>query len=232
MAIEHDLVIIPVLNKIDLPSADIPRVTQEIVSLIGCNPEDIIPISAKVGTNVATVLDAIVERIPEPRTISHEGKILPHGDHKKIREDLKVGLIFDSQYDSYRGVVIYIKLFSGSIRRGDTLKLMSTDTTVTVNEVGCFKPEYFPLESLNAGEIGYIVTGIKTLQEARVGDTVFAGPEEQRVRIPGFKQITPFVFAGVYPVDTEEYNQLKTDIEKLKMNDSSLTSEHEVSPAL
>lgn len=128
--------------------------------------------------------------------------------------------------------MIYIKLFSGSIRRGDTLKLMSTDTVVTVNEVGCFKPEYFPLDSLDAGEIGYIVTGIKTLQEARVGDTVFAGPEEKRVSIPGFKQITPFVFAGVYPVDTEEYSQLKTDIEKLKMNDSSLTSEHEVSPAL
>ncbi len=232
MAIEHDLVIIPVLNKIDLPSADIPRVTHEIVSLIGCNPDDIIPVSAKVGTNVEKVLDAIVERIPEPRSISHEGKILPHKDAGRIQDDLKVGLIFDSQYDSYRGIVIYIKLFSGSIRRGDTLQLMSTDTTVTVNEVGCFKPEYSSLDSLNAGEIGYIVTGIKTLQEARVGDTIFSGPEEKRVSIPGFKQITPFVFAGVYPVDTEEYSQLKTDIEKLKMNDSSLTSEHEVSPAL
>lgn len=232
MAIDHNLVIIPVLNKIDLPSADVPRVTQEIVSLIGCDPSEVIPISAKVGTNVDRVLDAIIERIPAPRTIGTGGKILEHNSPEKLPENTKLGLIFDSQYDPYRGIVIYIKLFSGSIKRGDKITLMSTNTSVDVNEVGCFKPEYHPLPSLNAGEIGYIVTGIKTLQEARVGDTIFAGEEQYKCAVSGFKKITPYVFAGVYPVDTEEYNQLKTDIEKLKLNDSSLESVHEVSPAL
>lgn len=232
MAIDHNLVIIPVLNKIDLPSADIPRVTREIVSLIGCDEADIIPVSAKVGTNVEKVLDAIVERIPEPRSIAEGGKIIANNAEGKIPDSVKLGLIFDSQYDSYRGVVIYIKLFSGEIKRWDKIRLMSTDTVVDILEVGCFKPEYHPLPSLKSGEIGYIVTGIKTLQEARVGDTIFAGEERYKCAIPGFKQITPYVFAGVYPVDTEDYNQLKTDIEKLKMSDSSLTNEHEVSPAL
>ena len=232
MAIDHNLVIIPVLNKIDLPSADIPRVTREIVSLIGCDEADIIPVSAKVGTNVEKVLDAIVERIPEPRSIAEGGKIIANNAEGKIPDSVKLGLIFDSQYDSYRGVVIYIKLFSGEIKRWDKIRLMSTDTVVDILEVGCFKPEYHPLPSLKSGEIGYIVTGIKTLQEARVGDTIFAGEERYKCAIPWFKQITPYVFAGVYPVDTEDYNQLKTDIEKLKMSDSSLTNEHEVSPAL
>lgn len=232
MAIEHNLVIIPVLNKIDLPSADVPRVTREIVSLIGCNEADIIPVSAKVGTNVDKVLDAIVERIPEPRSVAAGGAIIENNAAWKIPDSVKLGLIFDSQYDSYRGVVIYIKLFSGEIKRGDKITLMSTNTIVDILEVGCFKPEYHPLSSLKAWEIGYIVTGIKTLQEARVGDTIFAGAEEYKHPIPGFQKVVPYVFAGVYPVDTEDYNQLKTDIEKLKMSDSSLTNEHEVSPAL
>lgn len=244
MAIEHNLVIIPVLNKIDLPSADIPRVTREIISLIGCDEADIIPVSAKVGTNVDKVLDAIVARIPEPRKINPKWEIIAAlppwergvggiwWENEVVPENVKLGLIFDSQYDSYRGVVIYIKLFSGEIKRGDKITLMSTDTVVDILEVGCFKPEYHPLPSLKSWEIGYIVTGIKTLQEARVGDTVFAGAEQYKHPIPGFQKVTPYVFAGVYPVDTEDYNQLKTDIEKLKMSDSSLTNEHEVSPAL
>lgn len=232
MAIEHNLVIIPVLNKIDLPSADIPRVTREIISLIGCDESDIIPVSAKVWTNVDKVLDAIIARIPEPRSVAADGIIIANNAEGKIPDSVKLGLIFDSQYDSYRGVVIYIKLFSGEIKRGDKITLMSTDTVVDILEVGCFKPEYFPLPSLKSGEIGYIVTGIKTLQEARVGDTIFAGAEEYKHPIPGFQKVTPYVFAGVYPVDTADYNQLKTDIEKLKMSDSSLTNEHEVSPAL
>jgi GTP-binding protein LepA len=232
MAIEHNLVIIPVLNKIDLPSADIPRVTREIISLIGCTEADIICVSAKVGTNVDQVLDAVIERIPEPRSVAADGVIIANNAAGKIPDSVKLGLIFDSQYDSYRGVVIYIKLFSGEIKRGDKITLMSTDTVVDVLEVGCFKPEYFPLPSLKSGEIGYIVTGIKTLQEARVGDTIFAGAEEYKHPIPGFQKVIPYVFAGVYPVDTEDYHQLKTDIEKLKMSDSSLTNENEASPAL
>lgn len=232
MAIDHNLVIIPVLNKIDLPSADIPRVTREIISLIGCDESEIIPVSAKVWTNVDKVLDAIVARIPEPRSVAAGGKIIPNNAEGKIPDSVKLWLIFDSQYDSYRGVVIYIKLFSGEIKRGDKITLMSTDTVVDILEVGCFKPEYHPLPSLKSWEIGYIVTGIKTLQEARVGDTIFAGAEQYKHPIPGFQKVTPYVFAGVYPVDTADYNQLKTDIEKLKMSDSSLTNEHEVSPAL
>jgi GTP-binding protein LepA len=168
MAIEHDLVIIPVLNKIDLPSADVDRTKREVISLIGCRDEDIICVSAKVGTNVEDVLDAIVARIPEPRSVAAEGKIIPNNAPGKIPDSVKLGLIFDSQYDSYRGVVIYIKLFSGEIKRGDKITLMSTNTIVDILEVGCFQPEYKPLTSLKAGEIGYIVTGIKTLQEARV----------------------------------------------------------------
>jgi len=168
MAIEHDLVIIPVLNKIDLPSADVERTKREVISLIGCKEDDIICVSAKVGTNVEDVLDAIVERIPEPRSVAAEGKIIANNAPGKIPDSVKLGLIFDSQYDSYRGVVIYIKLFSGEIKRGDKITLMSTNTVVDILEVGCFQPEYKALTSLKAGEIGYIVTGIKTLQEARV----------------------------------------------------------------
>ena len=142
--------IIPVLNKIDLPSADIARVTREIISLIGCSESEIIPVSAKVGTNVDRVLDAIIARIPEPRCVAAGGIIIDNNAKGRIPDTVKLGLIFDSQYDSYRGVVIYIKLFSGEIKRGDKITLMSTDTVVDILEVGCFKPEYYPLPSLKS----------------------------------------------------------------------------------
>lgn len=232
LAIENDLEIIPVLNKIDLPSADIDRVSEEIISLLGCKKEDILAVSAKTGMNVETVLNAIVERIPEPRKLSKDSEILPHETEENDTESVKA-LIFDSQYDTYKGVVVYVKLFSGEIKKGDKLEFINTGAKIEALEVGCFKPKYSPTGALYEGEIGYIVTGLKSLQDARVGDTIFAGKNlEHKKAIRGFKAITPYIFAGIYPVETDEYPKMKDAIEKLQLNDSSLTVEHEASPAL
>ena len=231
LAIENELEIIPVLNKIDLPSADVDKVSEEIISLLGCKKEDILAVSAKTGLNVETVLDAIVERIPEPRKLSKNSDILPHETAENDAESVKA-LIFDSQYDMYKGVVVYVKLFSGEIKKGSKLEFINTGAKIEALEVGCFKPKYFPTGVLYEGEIGYIVTGLKSLQDARVGDTIFAGNLENKHAIQGFKSITPYIFAGIYPVETDEYPKMKDAIEKLQLNDSSLVVEHEASPAL
>ncbi len=231
LAIENELEIIPVLNKIDLPSADVDKVSEEIISLLGCKKEDILAVSAKTGLNVETVLDAIVERIPEPRKLSKNSEILPHETTDNDTESVKA-LIFDSQYDMYKGVVVYVKLFSGEIKKGSKLEFINTVAKIEALEVGCFKPKYFPTGVLYEGEIGYIVTGLKSLQDARVGDTIFAGNPENKHAIQGFKSITPYIFAGIYPVETDEYPKMKDAIEKLQLNDSSLVVEHEASPAL
>ena len=231
LAIENELEIIPVLNKIDLPSADVDKVSEEIISLLGCKKEDILAVSAKTGLNVETVLDAIVERIPEPRKLSKNSEILPHETTENDAESVKA-LIFDSQYDMYKGVVVYVKLFSGEIKKGSKLEFINTGAKIEALEVGCFKPKYFPTGVLYEGEIGYIVTGLKSLQDARVGDTIFAGNPENKHAIQGFKSITPYIFAGIYPVETDEYPKMKDAIEKLQLNDSSLVVEHEASPAL
>ena len=231
LAIENELEIIPVLNKIDLPSADVDKVSEEIISLLGCKKEDILAVSAKTGLNVETVLDAIVERIPEPRKLSKNSEILPHETAENDTESVKA-LIFDSQYDMYKGVVVYVKLFSGEIKKGSKLEFINTGAKIEALEVGCFKPKYFPTGVLYEGEIGYIVTGLKSLQDARVGDTIFAGNPENKHAIQGFKSITPYIFAGIYPVETDEYPKMKDAIEKLQLNDSSLVVEHEASPAL
>jgi len=231
LAIENELEIIPVLNKIDLPSADVDKVSEEIISLLGCKKEDILAVSAKTGLNVETVLDAIVERIPEPRKLSKNSEILPHETTDNDTESVKA-LIFDSQYDMYKGVVVYVKLFSGEIKKGSKLEFINTGAKIEALEVGCFKPKYFPTGVLYEGEIGYIVTGLKSLQDARVGDTIFAGNPENKHAIQGFKSITPYIFAGIYPVETDEYPKMKDAIEKLQLNDSSLVVEHEASPAL
>ncbi|MDQ1343376.1 MAG: GTP-binding protein LepA, partial [Patescibacteria group bacterium] len=141
-------------------------------------------------------------------------------------------LIFDSQYDTYKGVVVYVKLFSGTIKKGDSLELIHTGSKMEALEVGCFRPKYDPIGIINEGEIGYVVTGLKTVAEAKVGDTLFKGASDRKIPIDGFKRITPFVFAGVYPVDTDEYPKLKDSLDKLMLNDSSLSTENEVSPAL
>ncbi|MFZ4461870.1 MAG: translation elongation factor 4 [Patescibacteria group bacterium] len=231
LALENDLTIIPVLNKIDLPSADVERVSTEVMSLLGCSREDIISVSAKTGENVQSVLDAVVDRMPEPKGLDVNSSLVLHGDAAFDRSGVKA-LIFDSQYDTYKGVVIYVKLFCGQIKKGDPLEFINTGVKIEALEVGCFSPKWNPIGVIEEGEIGYIVTGLKTIADARVGDTVFRGPAESKNPIQGFKRITPFIFAGVYPVDTDEYPKLKDSIDKLTLNDSSLVTEHEVSAAL
>lgn len=231
LALENDLAIIPVLNKIDLPSADVERVSEEVMNLLGCKKEEIICVSAKTGANVETVLDAVIERLPEPKQLTVDSELVVHGDERADHSTVKA-LVFDSQYDTYKGVVVYLKLFSGRIQKGDMVEFIHTGAKVEAIEVGCFSPKWNPIGMIEEGEIGYIVTGLKTLADARVGDTVFRGSPDHKNPIKGFKRITPFIFAGVYPVDTDEYPKLKDSIEKLMLNDSSLVTEHEVSPAL
>ncbi len=236
LAMENDLTIIPVLNKIDLPSADVERVSEEVINLLGCSKEEIISVSAKTGMNVESVLDAIIERLPEPKKLDRESNLISVWETKVVlwetSKDTVKALVFDSQYDSYKWVVVYLKLFSGEIKKWDKLEFINTWAKIEALEIGCFKPKYHPTGILYEGEIGYVVTGLKSIAEARVGDTVFAGNPEEKYAIKGFKRITPYIFAGVFPVDTDEYPKMKDAIEKLQLNDSSLVTEHEASPAL
>ncbi len=251
LAIENDLEIIPVLNKIDLPSANVEKASHEIIDLLWCKREDIICVSAKTGMNVEQVLDAVLERIPAPKKLDGDSNFVTDDRHAElvsashelwIDSEQNIGwqnfwncvkaLIFDSQYDMYKWVVIYVKLFSGKIKKWDKLELIHTGAKIDALEVGCFMPKYNPIGVINEWEIGYIVTGLKSLQDAKVGDTVFSGKEEYKKPIKGFKKITPFIFAGIYSVDPDEYPKLKDAIEKLTLNDSSLVTENEVSPAL
>ncbi len=231
LALENDLSIIPVLNKIDLPSADVERVSEEVMHLLGCKKEDIICVSAKTGLNVEKVLDAVLERIGEPKWLNSASELISHDDPSFDRSSVKA-LIFDSQYDPYKWVVVYVKLFSGRIAKGDSLEFIHTEAKIEALEVGCFSPKWNPIGVIEEGEIGYIVTGLKTIADARVGDTVFRWAQDKKISLKGFKRITPFIFAWVYPVDTDEYPKLKESMEKLMLNDSSLVIENEVSPAL
>ena len=231
LAMENDLMIIPVLNKIDLPSADVDRVSEEVMNLLWCKREEIICVSAKTGLNVETILDAVIERMPEPKKLSKSSELLPH-EGEDFEAWVVKWLIFDSQYDPYKWVVVYLKLFSGEIKKWDKLEFINTGAKIEALEVGCFRPKYSPTDVLYEGEIGYVVTGLKSIHEARVGDTVFAGPSESKNAITGFKKITPYIFAGVFPVETDEYPKMKDAMEKLQLNDSSLVTEHEASPAL
>jgi GTP-binding protein LepA len=223
MAMEHDLEIIPILNKIDLPSADVELRAQEIEDALGIPKEDVIAISAKEGTNVEKVLERVVERVPAP-------KVGPENDELKA-------LIFDSIYDSYRGVVTYVRLQSGSVKKGDKLYFLNTKKEVGVLEVGYFKPKYVPADKLYAGEVGYIVTDLKSVRDARVGDTMWqAGDSEiemdQATALPGYHIVKPFVFAGIFCTETEDYNLLREALERLKLNDSALSFQPENSTAL
>lgn len=232
LALDNDLTIIPVLNKIDLPSADVERVSNEVISLLGCKKEDIISVSAKTGENVETLLDEIVEKIPLPRKLDKESNIIPNQDLKNESRNVVKALIFDSQYDTYKWVVIYLKLFSGTIKKWDKLELVNSGAKIDAIDVWFFAPKYNSTGILNEWEIGYVVTWLKSITEARVGDTIFAGDKEYKYWITWFKKINPFVFAGIYPVDNDDYLKLKDSIDKLCLNDSSLTVENEVSPAL
>lgn len=219
LAMEQDLEIIPVINKIDLPAANVPRVTQEIVNLIGCKPEDIIPVSAKTGDNVLAILDAIVERVPAPS-----------GDNNPAAPAR--ALIFDSVFDDYRGVITYIRVIDGSFKKGDEIHLMGKKSESLAIEVGYFRPKFEEAPQLNAGEIGYIVTGFKGVEDARVGDTITLKKDKAVEALPGYKEVRPMVYAGIYAKDSSKYPLLREAMGKLKLNDAALIYEPENSVAL
>lgn len=221
LAIEQNLTIVPVLNKVDLPAADVSRVSKEVINLLGCADEDIIKISAKTGENVEQVLDAIVAKIPSPRSIDRVGA--SNGTR---------ALIFDSYYDEYRGVVLYVRVVDGAIRKSDAIEMLGTCIDGIALEVGILSPTMKPEQNIDTGEIGYIVTNLKSTREARVGDTVTVKRAHVDEPLPGYKLVKPFVYAGFFPVSNEDYNSLKDAIEKLSMSDSALQFEPENSPVL
>jgi GTP-binding protein LepA len=217
LAMAADLTIIPVLNKIDLPAADVPRVTAEVISLLGCKEEDILHISAKTGEGVAEVLEAVVSRIPPP---------------KGLDDDATKALIFDSYYDDYRGVILYIRVFSGQIDKNSQFRLMASKAEGIALEVGALRPEMSATNKINAGEIGYVVTNLKTTRQAKVGDTVTLAANPATSSLPGYKEVKPFVYAGFFPESNEFYQELKDAVEKLSLSDSALQYEPENSPVL
>jgi GTP-binding protein LepA len=217
LALENDLEIIPVLNKVDLPSANPDEVTDDIVDLLGCDPKEVIHASGKTGFGVDTILEAIIERIPAPT-----------GD---VNEPLQA-LIFDSVYNSYRGVETYFRVLNGEIKKGQRIKFMSTDNEYFADEVGTLKLNQVPKPSIKAGDVGYLITGIKTAVEVKVGDTITDAKNPTQHRIDGFEDVKPMVFAGIYPVDTEDYEELRNSMEKLQLNDASLVFIPESSAAL
>jgi GTP-binding protein LepA len=238
-AIDNGLTIIPVLNKIDLPAADPERVSQELINLIGCDANEIICVSGKTGLNVEQVLDAIVARVDTPEIFKnkHPRKYRPAGN--VVSDQVTRALIFDSVFDPYRGVVCYVKCVDGNITTNTPLQLIHSQTTITPTEVGYFAPKYHKNAALDAGQIGYIVTGQKSVRDARIGDTMLAWVATQKDKsllhpytIPGFKQVKPFVYAGVYPIDTDLYEKLKSSFEKLALNDSAIQYTYEQSNAL
>ena len=217
LALEHDLEIIPVLNKIDLPSAEPEVVKDQIANLILCKQEDIVPASAKTGFGIEAILNAIVEKIPHPE-----------GDPDAPLQ----AMIFDSVYNTFRGVEAYFKVVNGEIKKGEKVRFMATDMDYYADEVGALKLKQFPKNSLKAGEVGYIISGIKTATEVKVGDTITTVDNPSDEAIKGFEEVKPMVFAGIYPVDTEDFEELRSSMEKLQLNDASLTFEPESSVAL
>ena len=217
MAIDHDLEIIPVINKIDMPNAMPDEVEDEIVDLIGCDHESIIRASGKTGEGVPDILKAVVERIPPPK-----------GDPKKPLQML----IFDSIFNSFRGIIVLGKVINGVVRQGDKVKFVQTDMEYTADEVGVLKMDMEPRKELSTGEVGYIISGIKTATEVKVGDTITHVNNACEKAIEGFQEVRPMVFAGVYPIDPTEYENLRSSLEKLQLNDASLTFMPESSQAL
>ena len=217
LALDANLEVIPILNKIDLPSAHPQNVARDLSNLLGVEPEKIMRISAKLGTNVDQVLKAVVEKIPPPR-----------GD---VTNPVRA-LVFDSHYDSYKGVVAYIRMFDGKITLSSTLLTMSTNTIIKPIEVGIFSPDFKPIEELDVGDVGYVATGLKTVRECRVGDTITDNQKPADHPLPGYHHPKPMVFAGIYPVEGESYNNLKEALEKLQLNDASLIYQLETSQAL
>ncbi len=217
MALEHDLEIVAVVNKIDLPAAHADDVAQEIEELIGIDAADVIQVSAKTGHNVEQVLAAVVQHVPPP-----------HGDAVAPAR----ALIFDSHYDSYKGVIAYVRVFDGTIAKTDKLLLMATGVEIEPIEIGIFNPSMKPVETLTAGEVGYVATGLKTVRECRVGDTITLALQGAPAPLPGYEHVKPMVFAGFYPTDNDDYNDLRDALDKLQLNDAALVFEPETSQAL
>jgi GTP-binding protein LepA len=217
LAVEHNLEIIPVINKIDLPGADPERAQQQIEESIGIDCSDIILASAKEGTGIAEVLETIVKKVPSP---AGSGKL-----------PLKA-LIFDSWYDNYQGVIVLVRLFDGKIKKGSKILLMAADKSYEVQEVGVFTPGKKPVACLSAGEVGYIIAGIKNVADTKVGDTITDEENPASAPCPGYKEVKPMVFSGLYPTETDQYEDFKDALEKLRLNDSSFTYEPESSTAL
>jgi GTP-binding protein LepA len=216
-ALEADLTIIPVINKIDLPSAKPDEVAEDVSSLLGIDPTEVLQVSAKAGINVDQILEAIVTRVPPPKD----------ADDAPLR-----ALVFDSHYDSYKGVIAYVRVFEGSFKSTDILHLFATGADMRPVEIGIFAPGMKPVDRLGSGEVGYIATGFKTVHECRVGDTITRTSQPAPEPLPGYQHPKPMVFAGIYPVEADDYSQLRDSLEKLQLNDASLTYQPETSQAL
>jgi GTP-binding protein LepA len=217
LAIENDLEIIPVINKIDMDGAMIEEVKDQIIDLIGCKPEDILLASGRTGLGVEAILEAIVERIPAP---------------KGNPDDPLQALIFDSVFNSFRGIIVYYRVLNGTIKKGDKVKFVSTNQEYEVDEVGILKLKMEPKDEVRAGDVGYIITGIKNAKEVKVGDTITNALHPTKEMIKGFQEVKPMVFAGIFPVNTDEFGELRDCMDKLQLNDASLTFELETSQAL
>ena len=217
LALENDLEIIPVLNKVDLPSASPEEVTDDIVDLLGCKAEDVIPASAKTGLGIEEILSAIIERVPAP---------------KGNPDEALQALVFDSVYNPFRGVETYFRVVNGSIKKGQKIKFVATDKSYFADEVGTLKLTQQPKKEIKAGDVGYLITGIKDAREVKVGDTITDSAHPTTNPIAGFEDVKPMVFAGIYPVDTEDFEELRSSMEKLQLNDASLVFAAESSAAL
>lgn len=217
LALEHDLEIIPILNKMDLPGAMPEEVTDQIVDLIGCSADDVIPASGKTGLGVDKILEAIIHRVPAPK-----------GDPKAPLQ----AMIFDSVFNSFRGVIAYYRIMNGTLKKGERVKFFNTGYEYNADEIGILKMDLVPKKEVLAGDVGYIISGIKKANEIKVGDTITTVSDPCSTSIQGFEDVKPMVFAGIYPVDTEDYEELRYSMEKLQLNDSSLVFEPESSAAL
>ncbi|CAI8235732.1 MAG: Elongation factor 4 [Flavobacteriaceae bacterium] len=217
LALENDLEIIPVLNKVDLPSANPEEVTDDIVNLLGCDPSEVIPASAKTGLGIEDILKAIIERVPSPQ-----------GDPEEPLQ----ALVFDSVYNPFRGVETYFRILNGSIKKGDRITFMATGKNYFADEIGTLKLKQEPKKEIHTGDVGYLITGIKDAREVKVGDTITLTDRKSTSAIEGFEEVKPMVFAGIYPVDTEDYEELRASMEKLQLNDASLVFAPESSAAL
>jgi GTP-binding protein LepA len=217
LAIENGLELIPVINKVDLPGAEPERVAQEIADLLGGDPEEALPISAKTGEGVLEVLEAIVERIPSPR-----------GEPEAPAR----ALIFDSEFDPYRGVIAYVRMVDGSFRKGEQILAMQNGTTAEIDDLGFFRPTMIAVKGMDAGDVGYLITGIKDVTKLRVGDTLTAQASPASGPLEGYREVRPMVFCGLFPIDTDRYEDLRDALEKLSLNDAALSWEPETSEAL